>query len=68
MLKRMLDEDRNAYEEKCRTKSSAAAVKAAKDKGDPAPDRISYNAYYDKVHGNGMAITEDEFEKNRQKT
>lgn len=68
MLKRMLDEDRNAYEEKCRTKSYAASVKAARDRGEQVPDRAVFNAVYDKAHSFATAaITEDEFEQNRQR-
>lgn len=66
MLRRMLDEDRNAYEEKCRTKAYAASVKAAKDKGEPVPDRVVFNANYDKTYGTGTPMTEDEFEKSRE--
>ena len=66
MLKHMLDEDRNAYEEKCRTKAFAATVKAAKDKGEPLPDRAVFNANYDKTYGTGTTMTEDEFEKKKQ--
>ena len=67
MLRHMLDEDRNAYEEKCRTKAYAASVKAARDKGEPVPDKEVFNARYDKTYGSGTAMTEDEFERNRQK-
>ena len=67
MLRRMLDEDRNAYEDKCRTKAYAASVKAARDKGEPVPDKEVFNARYDKTYGTGITITEDEFEQNRQK-
>ena len=66
MLRRMLDEDRNAYEEKCRTKAYAASVKAAKDKGEPIPNRNTFDAAYDKVHGTGARMTEDEFEESRE--
>ena len=64
--RRMLDEDRNAYEEKCRTKAYAASVKAAKEKGETIPDRAVFNASYDKTYGTGVALTEEEFERRRQ--
>ncbi len=67
MIRRMLDEDRNAYEEKCRTKAFAATVKDAKHKGEPLPDREMFNANYDKTYGTRTPMTEDELVKSRER-
>ncbi len=66
-IQRKLDEDRNAYEEKCRSASYSAAAKQAKAKGEPVPDRDVFNAKYDKEFGlTRKPLTEQEFEKMRE--
>ena len=66
-IQRKLDEDKEAYEEKCRSASYSAAVKQAKAKGEPAPDRAVFDAKYNKEFGlTRKQPTEQEFEQMRE--
>lgn len=47
MLRKMLDDDRTAYEDKCRAGSYSAACQAAKQRGEKAPDRQEFDKRYD---------------------
>ena len=68
-IQRKLDEDRAAYEEKCRAASYSAAAKQAKAKGEPVPDRTAFDAKYDRENGLvRKPMSDDEFEKARQKS
>ena len=66
-IRRKLDEDRDTYEEKCRSASYSATVKAAKAKGQPAPDRALFDAMYNREAGfTTRKPTEQENEQMKQ--
>ena len=66
-IRRKLDEDRDAYEEKCRSAAYSATVKAAKAKGQPAPDRTLFDAMYNREAGfTTRKPTEQESEQMKQ--
>ncbi len=66
-IRRKLDEDRDAYEEKCRSAAYSATVKAAKAKGQPAPDRTLFDAMYNRGAGfTTRKLKEQEFEQMRE--
>ena len=46
-LRKMLDDDRAAYEDKCRAGAYSATCQAAKQRGEKAPDREEYYKRYD---------------------
>ena len=67
VIRRMLDEDRAAYEDKCRSAAYSATVKASKAKGEPAPDRKVFDSIYDKQFQTGQPMSQQEFDKEKEK-
>lgn len=49
MLRKMLNDDRIAYEEKCRAGSFSAACQAAKQRGEKPPNREEFEKRYDAI-------------------